>query len=128
MPPTLGNGKICYIGIPAKDAVQSAEFYAKIFGWKIEKRGDGRTTFTDSVGQVSGVWTEAPLASADAGLQMYIMVADVAKTLGDIEWSGCEVVQPVDPNAREITARFRDPAGNIIGIYQEQSLSQTNKA
>ena len=27
------------------------------------------------------------------------------------------------PDAPEVTARFRDPAGNVIGLYQEPSLS-----
>jgi hypothetical protein len=28
-------------------------------------------------------------------------------------------VQPIGADAPEITARFRDPAGNVIGLYQE---------
>jgi hypothetical protein len=28
----------------------------------------------------------------------------------------------VDPAAREITAQFRDPAGNAFGLYQERGL------
>ena len=47
MPPTLGNGKICYIEIPATDIGRSADFYSKVFGWKIRQRGDGATAFDD---------------------------------------------------------------------------------
>jgi predicted enzyme related to lactoylglutathione lyase len=32
MPPTLANGKICYIEIPAKDIARSADFYKRAFG------------------------------------------------------------------------------------------------
>ena len=32
--PTLGNGKVCYIEIPALDINRSAEFYEKVFGWQ----------------------------------------------------------------------------------------------
>ena len=39
MPPTIGNGKICYLEIPASDIQRSAEFYRAVFGWKIRKRG-----------------------------------------------------------------------------------------
>jgi uncharacterized protein len=70
MPPTFGNGKICYIEIPATDISRSSEFYGRVFGWNIRKRGDGSTTFDDGA------------------------------------------------DAPEITARFRDPAGNVIGLYQ----------
>ena len=33
-PPTTINGKICYIEMPALDIRRSADFYAKVFGWK----------------------------------------------------------------------------------------------
>jgi predicted enzyme related to lactoylglutathione lyase len=56
MPPTLANGKICYIEMPATDIARSAEFYKRVFGWNIRKRGDGSTSFDDSVGEVSGTW------------------------------------------------------------------------
>ena len=54
MPPTYGNGKICYIEMPAIDVARSSEFYQKVFGWNVRKRGDGRTAFDDAVGEVSG--------------------------------------------------------------------------
>jgi predicted enzyme related to lactoylglutathione lyase len=32
MPPTLANGKICYIETPTTDMARSAEFYKRVFG------------------------------------------------------------------------------------------------
>jgi len=29
-------------------------------------------------------------------------------------------VQPIGADAPEITARFSDPAGNVLGLYQER--------
>src|SRR5882724_660545 len=52
MAPTLKNGKICYIEMPATDIARSADFYKKVFGWQNRKRGDGSTAFDDSVGDV----------------------------------------------------------------------------
>ena len=119
MPPTLGNGKICYIEFPATDIARSAEFYQNIFGWNVRKRGDGSTAFDDGVGEVSGTWKLGRPPAATPGLMMYIMVDSVAAILEAIVDQGCEIVQPVGADAPEITARFRDPGGNIIGIYQE---------
>ena len=34
MPPTLANGKICYIEIPSTDVARSADFYTRVFGWQ----------------------------------------------------------------------------------------------
>jgi predicted enzyme related to lactoylglutathione lyase len=50
---------------------------------------------------------------------VYIMVDSVAKTLESAVAHGGVVVQPIGGDAPEITARFRDPGGNVIGLYQE---------
>ena len=52
MAPTLGNGKICYIEIPANDIQRSAEFYEKVFGWLIglPERMSARRRTQDNAG------------------------------------------------------------------------------
>ncbi len=121
MPATLANGKICYIEIPATDIQRSAEFYKKVFGWQIRQRGDGQTAFDDTTGEVSGTWVLGRPAAREPGLLLYIMVASVAKTVDAVIANGGEIAQPIGADAPEITARFRDPAGNVIGLYQEPS-------
>jgi predicted enzyme related to lactoylglutathione lyase len=119
MQPTLGNGKICYVEIPAIDIERSVEFYKTVFGWNTRRRGDGQIAFDDGVGQVSGTWVRNRSASTEPGLLLYIMVDSVAETLEDIVAQGGEIAQAIGADAPEITARFRDPAGNIMGLYQE---------
>jgi uncharacterized protein len=119
MTPTLGNGKICYVEIPANDVQRSAEFYEKVFGWKIRKRGDGAIAFDDGVGEVSGTWVTGRPPATTPGLLIYIMVDSVAATIDTIIAHGGELAQPIGADAPEITARFRDPAGNVIGLYQQ---------
>ena len=119
MPPTLKSGKICYIEIPATDIARSAAFYQQAFGWSIRTRGDGSTAFDDAVGEVSGSWVLGRPPATAPGLMVYVMVDSVAATLDLIVASGGEIVQPIGGDAPEITARFRDPAGNVIGLYQE---------
>ena len=118
MPPTLGNGKICYIEMPSVDPKRSADFYKKVFGWNVRHRGDGALAFDDGVGQVSGSWVKGR-EPAKPGLLVYIMVDSVEKTVKEVEANGGEIVQPIGADAPEITARFRDPGGNVIGLYQE---------
>lgn len=119
MPPTLRNGKICYIDLPAADIARSADFYGKVFGWNIRQRGDGATSFDDGVGEVSGTWTLGRPPSTEPGLLVYIMVDNAIETIDRITANGGQIVQPIGGDPGEITARFRDPAGNVIGIYQE---------
>jgi len=119
MPPTIANGKICYIEMPATDTVRSSNFYKQVFGWNIRKRGDGSTSFDDTTGQVSGTWVLGRAPGAQPGLLFYVMVDSVAATLDAIVANGGEIAQPIGADHPEITARFRDPAGNVIGLYQQ---------
>jgi predicted enzyme related to lactoylglutathione lyase len=121
MPPTTGNGKICYIEMPSKDIAVSAEFYRSVFGWNIRRRGDGSVSFDDGVGQVSGVWVLDRTPLPIGGLMVHIMVDDIEKTMTAIQQAGGAIVQPVGADLPEITAKFRDPAGNILGLYQERN-------
>lgn len=119
MPPTLANGKICYIEMPATDIARSAQFYQSVFGWNVRKRGNGSTAFDDTTGEVSGSWILGRPPAASPGLLFYIMVDSVAATIDVIVANGGEIVQPIGMDAPEITARFRDPGGNVIGLYQQ---------
>ena len=58
MPPTVKNGKICYVEVPATDIQRSADFYNNVFGWNMRKRGDGATAFDDAIGEVSGAFVK----------------------------------------------------------------------
>jgi len=119
MPPSRANGKICYLEIPALDVHRSADFYGKVFGWRLRKRGDGHTAFDDAVGEVSGTWVTGRKSWSEPGLLFYIMVDRVAATIDAVVANGGVLVQPIGADAPEITARFKDPAGNVIGLYQE---------
>ena len=117
--PTIRNGKICYIEMPAIDVDRSALFYQTVFGWNIRKRGDGATAFDDTVNEVSGTWVLNRKPMTEVGLLFYIMVDSVEQTIEMVLANGGKLVQPIGMDAPEITARFTDPAGNIIGLYQE---------
>jgi uncharacterized protein len=47
------------------------------------------------------------------------MVDSVEETVDRVVENGCEIVQPIGLDAPEITARFKDPGGNVIGLYQQ---------
>ena len=119
MAPTIGNGKICYVELPATEVARSAEFYRAVFGWNVRARGNGAMAFDDGVGEVSGTWVTGRPPSGEPGLLVYIMVDSVAETIEAVIRHGGELVQPIGGDAPEITARFRDPGGNVIGLYQE---------
>jgi uncharacterized protein len=121
--PTRANGKICYLEIPTADRARSVSFYQAVFGWPIRQRGDGATAFDDGVGEVSGAWVTGRPTSTTPGLLLYIMVDSVSAAVDAVVAHGGTIVQPIGVDAPELTARFADPDGNVLGLYQEPSQS-----
>ena len=68
---------------------------------------------------MSGAWVLGRPPAAKPGLLIHIMVDSMAATLDVIVANGGEIAQPIGPDLPEITARFRDPSGNVIGLYQQ---------
>jgi uncharacterized protein len=65
-----------------------------------------------------------PPGVTPGSLLFYVMVDSVASTIDAIGANGGEIVQPIGADAPEITAGFRDPVfrdpgGNVIGLYQQ---------
>lgn len=119
--PTYGNGKICYIEIPATNVEISSAFYKNIFGWNIRERGDGTTSFDDTVGEVSGTWRTDRKPATEVTMLVHIMVFNIEDAMKKVIEHGGKIIQEVGMDLPEITARFTDPAGNIFGLYQERS-------
>ena len=116
----MPHGKICYLEIPANVAQDSADFYSRLFGWKVRKRGDGELAFDDS-GAVSGTWVKEADRTPDEQTRVYIMVDSIADTLTQIQAAGGSVLTPrkeIGPNMGAFAA-FADPVGNEFGLYEE---------
>jgi predicted enzyme related to lactoylglutathione lyase len=107
--------------IPASDVDASAGFYAKVFGWGIRVRGDGERAFDDATGAVSGSWVLGRPPGREAGVLTYVMVDSIDTTLQKVAATGGEIVASSTPIGASgaAFATFRDPAGNLLGLYQE---------
>ncbi|MEP6990623.1 MAG: VOC family protein [bacterium] len=116
--PSSTNGKICYVELPATDVARSSTFYSTVFGWRMRRRGDGVTAFDDATGQVSGAFV-AGRSPSEPGLLLYVMVDSAEDAVAKVVAAGGTIVQAIGGDAPVITARFRDPGGNVLGLYQE---------
>ncbi|HEX4321178.1 MAG TPA: VOC family protein [Acidobacteriaceae bacterium] len=112
------HGKVCYIELPTLDVERSAKFYQDIFDWKIRRGEGGSVSFDDTV-EVSGTFDTKRKAVDDPGFILSIMVRDIRETIARIEEAGCEIVRPLGFHPSELVAHFRDPGGNLLGLYQE---------
>lgn len=116
----MPDGKICYIEIPATDVDASAKFYADVFAWKSRSRGDGSRAFDDTTGAVSGTWVVGRKPQRESTMLTYIMVDSIDATLKKIAKAGGRVATPnTSLGGAGAYATFHDPAGNLLGLYQE---------
>jgi len=118
----LPRPRLCYLEVPAADVHQSAAFYENVFGWNIRRRDSGHPSFDDATGNVSGAWVTGRPISREPGLLPYIWVDNMDATLALAAAHGGEIVEAPHHDAPDSTswiATFRDPAGNVIGLYLE---------
>lgn len=116
------NGGVTYLHIPARDAHQSATFYDLVFGWTIHGRETERPSFDDGTGHLSGAWVTNLAAANEPGIMPYIYVERIDDTLQRIEAQGGEVVRAPYPEGTLWIATFRDPAGNLLGLWHESAV------
>jgi uncharacterized glyoxalase superfamily protein PhnB len=124
--PTLASGKICYLEIPADDVERSSQFYRDAFGWQLRTRDDGTVAFDDAVEEVSGSWVTDRPPSLEPGIMVYIMVANLEQVLAAVGAAGGEVLNR-DAAPGELIGHVCDPAGNVIGVYQQPSLAERER-
>ncbi|MGI0080939.1 MAG: VOC family protein [Nitrososphaerales archaeon] len=107
--------------IPAHDVKRSAEFYQAVFTWKVTEDPED-PGFADGSGHVIGHWVNKLQVVGEADVIPYIYVSKVKDTVERIRSNGCEVVKAPYREGGLWVARFRDPAGNVIGIWQHGPL------
>jgi predicted enzyme related to lactoylglutathione lyase len=111
-------GGVSYLRIPARDIARSAEFYRAVFGWRLRGGADA-PSFSDGTGHVIGHWrTDLPVAG-EAGVLPYVYVTSLADTLRAAADHGAELVTAPYPEGTLSIATIRDPAGNVIGVWQD---------
>ena len=116
--PLARHGHVSYLEIPAVDAERSGAFYEAVFGWEIRRRTDGDASFDDRSGSLIGRFASGRTASCEPGLLPYIYVERIDEVVERIVKLGGAIVKPVYAEGDIWVATFRDPAGNLMGIWQ----------
>ena len=112
------HGHVSYLEIPAVDAERSAACYEAVFGWNIRRRDNGQPSFDDGSGDLIGRWVTGRAASREPGLLPYIYVEHIDAIVERVVAQGGEVVKPPYPEGDLWVATVRDPAGNVMGVWQ----------
>ncbi|HYU93011.1 MAG TPA: VOC family protein [Actinomycetota bacterium] len=113
-------GGVSYLRMPAEDPRASAAFYEAVFGWSL--RGDPEDpSFEDGTGHVIGHFMTDLAVAGEAGVIPYIFVERVDDALDAVIGHGGEVVTPPYEEGDLMVATFRDPPGNVLGVWQRRS-------
>jgi uncharacterized protein len=116
------HGGLSYLEIPAIDVRRSAAFYEKVLGWNIRGRDTDDPRFEDATCHLIGRWATGRPISREPGLVPYFYVDQVDDAVERATAQGGEVVEPPTTEENLRIAKVRDPAGNLIGLWQESSL------
>ena len=111
-------GGVSYLRIPARDIAESAQFYRAVFGWRLRGAPEA-PSFSDGTGHVIGHWRTDLPAAGQAGVLPYIYVTRLDDTLRAAAEHGAEIITPPYPEGNLWVATIRDPAGNVIGVWQD---------
>ena len=115
-------GGISYLRIPAEDPRRAAAFYQAVFGWNV-RRDPENPSFDDGTGHVIGHFMADLPVAGEAGVRPYVYVERVDDTLRTVVSNAGEVVTEPYPEGDLWVATFRDPAGNVVGVWQRGSRS-----
>lgn len=115
--PVFRPAGISYLRIPSADPKGTAAFLEAVFGWKVDADRDD-PSFEDGTGHVIGHIDGRMQVAGKAGARPYIYVESVERALELVTANGGEVVTPPYPEGDLTVAVFREPGGNVLGLWQ----------
>jgi uncharacterized protein len=92
-----------------------------VFDWEVDPE-EGR--FTDGSGHVIGRLRLRHRHCGEDGVRSYVYVEDVGQTLAKLSSLGGSSVTPPYLEGNLKVATSRDPAGNVVGIWQLSAASR----
>ena len=106
------DGKIDYVELSGSDLPATKAFYAEAFGWTFTDYGPEYAAFNEGVDGGFGV-------AASATPLVILWAADLEAYQARVTAAGGEIVDPIFafPGGRRF--HFRDPGGNILGVWSE---------
>ena len=118
---------VSHFEIPAHDLERAARFYREVFGWSVEPlpwEGHPYYKVRGSAGPGAREGIDGGLLPAEATLGhpllvLHISGAGLEECLAKIVEAGGRIDQPAaDVGGLGRFARFRDPEGNLMGLWQ----------
>ena len=111
--------KVTHFEVHGKDGKRLQEFYASLFGWKVDANNPMQYGMVSAEkGGIGGGISQ----SGKPMVTFYVEVADPAAALKRVEkLGGKTVMPPMDVPGGPRIAQFADPEGNVIGLIKAES-------
>jgi predicted enzyme related to lactoylglutathione lyase len=108
-----------------KDGAKIREFYGKVFGWSFNVMPEMDYGIVDNGGKGINGGIGGTGDAPDTSAVFYVAVADPQATLDRAEQLGGKTAMPVMEIPNIVTlAQFRDPAGNLVGVVEDDPNMQ----
>jgi predicted enzyme related to lactoylglutathione lyase len=108
---------ICHVELPVQDLTRAQDFYAGLFGWKMEPSSPDYVMFTPEKAPDGGLQKAGP--DAPANIIFYVFVEEITAALARAKGLGATVVrQKTDIPNIGWYGIFQDPEGNAVGLFQ----------
>ena len=116
--PSAGTGEpVDWFEVLGSDSGRTQRFYSELFGWTVADSGNPGYGMADT-GAGQGIQGGLGAGGGNHWATIYASVPDVEQTLAKAEsLGGSRIYGPVAPAENMQTGAFRDPAGNVFGVY-----------
>ena len=116
------KNRVVHFEIPCDNPKKTTEFFAKVFGWKFQQFGNEQywlaVTGEEKTPGINGAFMKKRDPSQPVVNTLY--VENIDETSVQIENAGGQIVVPKMPiPSVGWVLYFKDPDGNIHGIWQE---------
>jgi uncharacterized protein len=113
-----GGAPVDWFEVLGADAARTQRFYTELFGWKLNDSGFPAYGLVDTDAGGRGIQGGLGAGGDHRWATVYASVPDVEQTLAAAERLGAtRVYGPDAVDDHMQTGAFRDPAGNVFGVY-----------
>lgn len=116
------KGRVCWCEQQSRDVAASVAFYQKLFGWRMDDKGDGYVQFFSGDAPLGGFFdltSHAHLAQVPANWMIYFATDDVDASAALVkELGGAVHAPPMDMEGVGRMSVVADPQGAVFTLFR----------
>jgi predicted enzyme related to lactoylglutathione lyase len=116
------NHPVVWFEVLGNDPIKLQGFYSELFGWKIDADNPPRYGLVEKQpGGIAGGIGPVVEAKGHPGVTVYVNTDDVTRSLERaVQLGGSVVLERTQLPGGTVIGFFRDPAGNVIGLCENE--------